>query len=90
MFLKKKVRREVRIRDNGFGVISIVILLKLVENESEKEKREASQRHFLLWETFCVQATGVGRRVMKEILTNREIGTEPRHLWKPRGEFQEG
>lgn len=36
-------------------------------------------------ETFCVQAIGVGRRVMKgtKNMVGKE-GTKPRHLWKPK------
>ena len=70
-------------KDKGLGVISIVILLKLAEDEFlEVESSTVS------WETFCVQESGEGRRVMKEINGMvGEIGAEPRDPWKQEESF---
>lgn len=52
----------------------------------EGEKRSGSST--VPWETFCVQESGVGGRVMKEIDGMvGELGTEPRNLWKQEESF---
>lgn len=60
-----------------------MILLKLAEDELlEAESSTVS------WETFCVQVSGEGRRIMKEINGMAgEIGAEPRDPWKQEENF---
>ena len=74
-------RGQVKIR--VWELSPLVILLKLAEDElSEAESSTVS------WETFCVQESGEGRRVMKKINGMvGEIGTEPRDPWKQEESF---